>query len=253
MVSNEAVGRTGRRGLLDGLFHRGTVESVQDVARHMRRIRVAGEFTALAWIPGQHLRVFVHPSLTPRTLLTVRRDALRSYTVLDGDPSAGWLDLCVFDHPGNGPGAQWARAVLPGDPVRFMGPEGDLVARDGACHVFVGDESAAVAFSAILSRLPATATVLGVIEIGDPGSELTMARGAELTWLTRSGVPAPATEQLLDAVRALDLPAEQGVAYVAGEARSCQAVRAFLTRERGWSRRAVHTKPFWAPGKRGLE
>jgi NADPH-dependent ferric siderophore reductase len=55
------------------------------------------------------------------------------------------------------------------------------------------------------------------------------------------------------AVRALDLPAEPGVAYVAGEARTIQAVRAHLVRDRGWSRRDVVTKPFWTPGKTGLD
>ncbi|MEO3828389.1 SIP domain-containing protein [Actinomadura sp. B10D3] len=39
----------------------------------------------------------------------------------------------------------------------------------------------------------------------------------------------------------------------AGEARTVQAVRAHLVRERGWPRRSVLVKPFWTPGKRGME
>ena len=54
-------------------------------------------------------------------------------------------------------------------------------------------------------------------------------------------------------LRAAVLPEQPGVAYVAGEARTCQSVRAQLTRERGWPRRAVVVKPFWAPGRRGME
>ncbi|TDC16841.1 SIP domain-containing protein [Actinomadura bangladeshensis] len=58
---------------------------------------------------------------------------------------------------------------------------------------------------------------------------------------------------LVEAVRGLDLPAEPGIAYVAGEARTVQAVRARLVRERGRPRRSVLVKPFWTPGERGME
>ncbi|WP_374195779.1 SIP domain-containing protein [Streptomyces sp. ISL-24] len=57
---------------------------------------------------------------------------------------------------------------------------------------------------------------------------------------------------LPDGVRRL-APEPGGVAYVAGEARTAQAVRQLLVREFGWDRRPVLTKPFWTPGKRGLE
>ncbi|WP_281259398.1 SIP domain-containing protein [Actinomadura meyerae] len=43
-------------------------------------------------------------------------------------------------------------------------------------------------------------------------------------------------------------PAEPGIAYVAGEARTVQAVRAHLVRNRGRPRRSVLVKPFWTPG-----
>ncbi len=52
---------------------------------------------------------------------------------------------------------------------------------------------------------------------------------------------------------ALALPDDPGAAYLAGEARTCQLVRRYLLQERGWPRRAVTVKPFWAPGRRGLD
>ncbi|MEV4085779.1 SIP domain-containing protein [Nonomuraea fuscirosea] len=51
----------------------------------------------------------------------------------------------------------------------------------------------------------------------------------------------------------MDLPDTPGVAYLAGEARTIQAVRAHLVGERGWHRRDVRTKPFWTPGRKGLD
>ena len=67
------------------------------------------------------------------------------------------------------------------------------------------------------------------------------------------GAPAAASQQLVDAVAALDLPDEPGVAYLAGEARTIQMVRTHLVSERGWKRRNIVTKPFWTPGKRGMD
>jgi NADPH-dependent ferric siderophore reductase len=51
----------------------------------------------------------------------------------------------------------------------------------------------------------------------------------------------------------LDLPARPGLAYLAGEARTIQMLRRHLVSDRGWPRQAVVTKPFWTPGKRGLD
>jgi NADPH-dependent ferric siderophore reductase len=75
----------------------------------------------------------------------------------------------------------------------------------------------------------------------------------DVTWTYRHGTPAADSPGLLEALRGLDLPEEPGVAYLAGEARTVQSLRRHLVTERGWPRRAVLTKPFWAPGKRGLE
>jgi NADPH-dependent ferric siderophore reductase len=58
---------------------------------------------------------------------------------------------------------------------------------------------------------------------------------------------------LAEAVRALDLPDQPGVAYLAGEARTIQALRKILITERGWDRRDILTKPFWTPGRTGME
>ncbi|WP_425456978.1 SIP domain-containing protein [Actinomadura hallensis] len=57
---------------------------------------------------------------------------------------------------------------------------------------------------------------------------------------------------LRDLLAALDLPAEPGAAYIAGEARTCQMARDHLVREPGWPRTTISVKPFWTPGKRGL-
>ena len=135
-----------------------------------------------------------------------------------------------------------------GDEVVFGKPEGSFVTRPSAYHVFAGEETAAVAFGPMLRAL-GDAPAYGVVEVGGPEDRLPL----DLTWTYREGRPAAGSETLVDAVRGLSLPDEPGTAYLAGEARTIQAVRAHLVNERGWPRRSVVTKPFWTPGKKGME
>ncbi|WP_207400657.1 siderophore-interacting protein [Actinomadura roseirufa] len=118
----------------------------------------------------------------------------------------------------------------------------------------MGEETASVAFGAMLRALPPEEPVRGVIEVAGAEDRLPLPRGAELVWRHRGDAPAASSATLVDAVRELELPpAPAGAAYVAGEARTVQAVRAHLVRERGWERRSVLVKPFWTPGGRGME
>ena len=92
------------------------------------------------------------------------RGARDSYSVWQHDNG---IELCVLDHDSGGPGVSWARQLRTGDRVSFSGPEGSFVLRDGAYHVFAGDETAAVAFGPMLRAVPAGAGVYGVVEAGD--------------------------------------------------------------------------------------
>ncbi|KAA9150719.1 siderophore-interacting protein [Amycolatopsis acidicola] len=232
-MSNPATRARPMARLLDRMFVRGTVEEIEDLTPRLRRIRITGDAVgALEWTPGQHVRVRVGPGL---------RDMLRTYSVWAF--GSGGLDLCVFEHGEDGPGSRWAREVRQGQRVSFTKPEGRFVPRpDAPYHVFAGDETASVAFGAILRALPAGAPVYGVVELGSPEDALPL---RDLGTTERGSLVA--------AVRALELPSEPGVAYLAGETRTCQAVRSHLVRERGWPRRSVLIKPFWMPGKRGMD
>ena len=221
--------------VLDLLTLRATVTSAEPITARMRRLRVEGD--ALAGLdvrPGQQVRVLVG-GLT-----------LRTYSVWRHDPS-GAVELCVLDHSEGGPGARWGKSVGVGEQVRLRKPEGTFTLRpEAAHHVFVGEETASVAFGAMLATLPEGARISGAVETESAADRLPLAHSERLDWLTRGGTSLP------DAVQRL-APEPGGIAYVAGEARTVQAVRQVLVRELGWDRRSVLTKPFWAPGKRGLE
>ncbi|MFC4950790.1 siderophore-interacting protein [Pseudonocardia sp. GCM10023141] len=235
------------------LFVSSTITEIEQVTPHMRRIRLAGpRLEGLSWIPGQQIRVEVTDFGAAIRRLRPN-EAVRTYSIFDGDPVAGSLDLVVAQHEGgDGPGAAWARAAAVGDAVWFMRPQGDFTAVAGAaCHLFAGEETASVAFAAILRSLPAAATVHGVVEAATAADHLPLPR--PLTRIERGTASAVRSQPLVDAVRALDLPATPGVAYLAGEARTIQEVRRHLVGDRGWNRRDVRTKPFWTPGRRGME
>ena len=221
--------------VLDLVTLRGIVTAAEPITARMRRLRI--ESDALAGLdvrPGQQVRVLV-------TGLT-----LRTYSVWRYDPS-GAVELCVLDHSEGGPGARWGKNVGTGEQVRLRKPEGTFTLRpDASHHVFVGEETASVAFGAILAALPEGARVSGCVETESDGDRLPSAHSDRLNWLTRGGTSLP------DAVQQL-APEPSGIAYVAGEARTVQQVRQVLVRELGWDRRSVLTKPFWAPGKRGME
>jgi NADPH-dependent ferric siderophore reductase len=227
----------------------GTVTAIEPIAAHMRHVRIEGdEVGRLAWVPGQEVRVHVSDPLDPHSWRRPR-DILRTYSVWRYD---GGLELCVLDHDTGGPGARWVRELRTGQPVTFGRPEGSFVLRGGApYYVFAGEETAAVAFGPMLAALPADTPAYALLEVAGPDDRLPLARDAP--WRYRDGRPATASASLLEAARRLELPREPGAVYLAGEARTVQSLRRHFVAERGWPRQAVRSKPFWAPGKRGLD
>src|ERR1700760_3827118 len=158
--------RIGGRGL-NAFSVTGPVTEAEPVAAHMRRIRIEGDdVTRLTWAPGQQVRVHMSDLLDPHSWRRPR-DILRTYSIWRYD---GGLELCGLEHDTGGPGARWAREAEVGQPVTFSRPEGSFVLQDDApYHVFAGEETAAVAFGAMLAALPAARGVAGVAPGGPPG------------------------------------------------------------------------------------
>ncbi|MFI6579821.1 siderophore-interacting protein [Embleya sp. NPDC050493] len=255
---NRATSR--RRGpvgrLLDRVFLTGTIVETELIAARMRRIRIGdASLRGLACRPGQQVRVHVNDVLSIAGWRQGPGNLLRTYSVWRHDPAAGTLDLCVLDHDGGpGPGAAWGRAARPGDRVRFGRPEGGFVLRpDAPYHVFVGEETASVALGAMIAAVGPALNVYGVIETATEADRLPMPHAERLTWLTRGDASAASSAPLAEAVGRLALPATPGIAYVAGEAKTVKLVRDRLVADHGWDRRSVITKPFWSPGRTGME
>jgi NADPH-dependent ferric siderophore reductase len=235
-----------KRRLLDRLLLPAHVHAVSLHAPRLRRITLAGPgLEGLTWLPGQHVRLQVSDAPGAVDWLV---GTLRTYSVWDYHGKT--MDLIVYDH-GDGPGATWARTVTPGDELMLMKPQGDFTPADPAAyHLFAGEETAQVAYGPMIRALPAGARVFACLEVDTPDERLDLGRPDDVRWTYREG---RADSSLVDAVRALDLPPEPGVAYLAGEARTIQRIRRHLVEERNWPRRSVRTKPFWTPGRKGLD
>jgi NADPH-dependent ferric siderophore reductase len=249
-----------RRGPL-WLFKRwalhATVERVDAITGEMRRLEIAGrDLVGGDWVPGQQVRVMFRDLTHPRAWLAVPAlpDAARTYSLWDYDAAGGRYVLMVLDHGGDGPGARWVRRVRPGDPVVISRPEGRFHARlPSPYHLFAGEETAAVCFGAIIRALPAGARVVGALQAERSDGHVAFPGDHGLIRVARDGADVSPSPALTDAVRSLTLPDEPGTAYLAGEARTIQAIRRHLIDERGWTRAAILTKPFWTPGKRGMD
>jgi NADPH-dependent ferric siderophore reductase len=173
-----------------------TVVETEQLRPRVRRIRLGGpELAGLPWRAGQQVRVRVDDLTFLSSLVQGKAlDQLRTYSVFDFDQARGLLDLCVFQRDdGDSPGLRWSPQVAVGDPVAFVGPEGRLVvAAAAAYHVFAGEETAQLAFAAMLPALPARARVFGVLEVASADERLDLARGDELTWHWRASTWAVA-------------------------------------------------------------
>jgi NADPH-dependent ferric siderophore reductase len=244
------------KSLRDAVFLSATISEIEQLTPTMRRIRFSGKrLQDITWKPGQHIRLQV-AGLGEALLRLHPHDALRTYSVYDADPDLGTLDIVMLDHHGEHdgvtPARRWSNASRIGDDVQFTKPQGNFVVRqDAPYHLFAGEETASVAFAAMLRSLPASTRVHGVVEAAALADHLPLVRS--LQRVERGDAVAADSAVLADAVRALPLPEHPGVAYLAGEARTIQTLRKILITERGWDRRDIRTKPFWTPGRTGME
>ncbi|GII94049.1 siderophore-interacting protein [Sinosporangium siamense] len=246
------MARTMRDRLFGKYAMEATITVADQVTPAMRRIRLeTDQPIAFPYSPGQHIRIQLMDPLSVQGILRPS-ETLRTYTIWDLDPGRTAIELRVHLYAGDGIGLKWARTARPGDRVTFWWPQGDFFPREAAYHVFVGEETAGAAFGPMIRALGASAQVYGVLEGESPEHDLPMPGAPSLRRVHRHGAPAVASQVLLAAVAELDLPGNAGAAYVAGEAGTCRLVRDYLMRERNWPRTSIKTKPFWAPGKRGL-
>lgn len=227
-----------------------------------------------------------------RALPDDRRNPFRTYTVRRVRPWARELDIDLVVHGGPGPAARWLAGVAPGDEVLLVGPDArsihsavgiDFHPGSARRLLLAGDETAAPAIAAILESLPAGRAARAFVEVpeADDRLPLTLAPGADLTWLPRDGagvgsrlVPAvtawatssahvlqaaaaPVPQHLADVDVDHELlwespdepPDDAFYAWLAGEAGMIKDLRRLLVRGHGVDRSRVAFMGYWRLGR----
>jgi NADPH-dependent ferric siderophore reductase len=94
-----------------------------------------------------------------------------------------------------------------------------------------------------LEELPAGARAIVLVQVDDPRDRrvFVSAANASVQWVSRA-------DELIGAVRALELPAGEGYAWCAGEAGAMASLRRVLVDEKGHDRRAIRAAAYWKQG-----
>ena len=227
---------------------------------HITRVTFGGpdlnDFVSLGF--DDHVKLMLpHPGQTALVLPVpgpngpgmpegAERPVMRDSTPRRFDTQACELDIEFALH-GDGPAATWAAQAQPGQMVGIGGPRGSFVVPTGFdWHLLIGDETALPAIARRLEELPAGVTALVVIAI-DPADQrpLVSAATLQLQWV------APDSEALPQAVTALTLPAGEGHAWAAGEARAMARVREVLTQHHRIASHRCRCAAYWKSGAAG--
>ncbi|XOZ34507.1 siderophore-interacting protein [Halomonadaceae bacterium KBTZ08] len=176
-----------------------------------------------------------------------RRPITRTYSVRRLDTEAGILEIDFVVHGDEGPASAWARRAAPGQRIGIAGPGGpDPLLGSADWYLLAGDITALPAISALLEECPASAQGQAIIEVptADDCQELTCQADIAIHWLVRER-PAGQDRQLIDAVEAIDWPAQRCFAWIAGENATVVHIRNLLRRSHGLQRQQMYAVPYW--------
>lgn len=213
------------------------VVSVAQLTPHVRSITFGGE----------ELADFVSRGFDDHVKLILGNggaDAIkRDYTPRSFDGAARELTIEFALH-GDGPATRWAAQAKPGDPAVLGGPRGSfIVPFDYEWHLLIADATGVPAVSRRLEELPAGARAIVCLQVPSQDRRPFVTQASpEITW-------AETPAELMDAVRALQLPQGDGYAWCAAEAAQAKALRQLIVQEKGHDPRAIRAAAYWKRGE----
>lgn len=213
------------------------VRRVHAITPHLRAITLGGD--ALAGFVSasfdDHLKLLLDgPDGQP-----VRRD----YTPRHFDATRQELTLEFALH-GHGQASLWAQRAQVGDRVAIAGPRGSMIIPlDYDWHLLAGDATALPAIARRLQKLPAAAQAIVLLQLDSPGDLPPLPSAAQVALQL-----APTAQAWLSALAGLRLPAGQGFAWCAGEARVMAQAREVLAQQHGLPREAMRVAAYWKQG-----
>lgn len=226
---------------------------------NMQRVTIEGD--ELADFPacqeGAHIRLMLpahrQSEIDFRSQIEegARRPITRTYTVRHHRPDMNELDIDFALHP-HGRACSWAKSAQAGDFIAIAGP-GAKKLTDFSVDWFLlmADMTAIPAAAAALEDLPRDAVGHAVFEIASWSDRQPFEAppGICVQWLINPRPHVPNERQL---VTVKELPWFGGTpgVFVAGESSVMKAARAYLTEERGISRKGLYASAYWKVGLR---
>lgn len=210
----------------------GRVTRVEAVSPTMKRIVWVSDLER-GWNPGDKIKVLVSAS----------EGVMRSYTPSRVDTATGEMELLAHIH-GGGPGSDWADGLRAGDVFSFKGPVRSFpVDREAPVSwaMFFGDETTLGLLEA-LKTSGITDQVIGAVELEPGAMGVLEPVGLGVREVTRQ---MERGEAIIAYAREVEIPDDEGVFWLSGEADSVVAIRKILL-ERGVARSRMHIKTYWS-------
>ncbi|GAA0880112.1 hypothetical protein GCM10009119_30820 [Algoriphagus jejuensis] len=240
-------------GLIENLvkkvLEKGTIEEKIQLSESVYRLRIKSEYIKhVEFVPGHFLRLGVGIGQDETSL----KDKVRSYSVWDLDRKDGILDLAIATHSG-GVGARWVESCEAGDQVHFRWKKGNFLLDTSAdSYLMIGDLSALSHFHVLKRNLPKGKQVQSLIY--SPKVEELFADVDGTKPFDFYQMPENPIKEIKAKLKGL-VSGMQGrkMVYLAGDSRVCVALNSYFRQEPNWETKQIKTKPFWNPGKKGLE
>lgn len=223
-----------------------TVATIEALGTHMRRIGFTSpelhDFVSAS--PDDHIKLFFED--------TGGQSVMRDFTPRRFDTGAGTLTIDFALHD-TGPATQWAAAAQVGDRLAIGGPRGSAVVPDDFdWYLLIGDESALPAIGRRVEELRAGVPVITLGLVNGAADEQVFATRADWTghWVHRTGADGAAdgAAALIDALKALTLPAGEGFVWIAAETGVAKALRAHVQGTLGHPREWLKASGYWTKG-----
>ncbi len=218
-----------------------TLVAREQLSASLVQVTLEADIDALAGQSGQDVMVLVGGDSTPLR---------RRYSVRRVNRDAGTLDLWI-QTTHDGPGATWAHDAELGSTLDVVGPRGKIFLDPIAdWHLFVGDVSGLGAFYRMAQSIEVPGRAIFIVEIDHPDA-LTVPFDERLAvtgvFVDRAGREERDPAGLLAALATLELPYDEGHAYVFSEFHVTRTIRAALT-ERGLPDSALSHKAYFRAG-----
>ncbi len=203
-------------------------------------------FLNVQYSPGYFLRLFIGRDTEGLSF----RDKVRSYSVWNFDRSNECLDLAICTQ-GTGPGTAWVKKCEVGDEILYDWHSGKfLIDNSAKQYVFIGDLSALGHLYQINRNLSSGKDIHSII-YGKQEDEFFHDIDGSKPFRFYKFYEYPA-QDIIDLFSSFKVN-HNAMIYVGGDGKICSALNKYLKSELCFSQKQIKVKPFWSPGKKGLE